>query len=194
LPRLRSRNCTMGRAAANFKPSRVSANRSSHCFLMTSYMVTNSWHGRPKVSVIFLSSTRRNTANLKRQSLTPYKSLPLAIHTDHKTLQTAPQTEEFIRPLPLIAHFRHADKFLLPARCRGEINHATGAASHWKSKKQPANGDKTTSQCHYSRINKRHLAGTTVFPFRRQSYPDLNCTTQARGWCDLRSHRMLASV
>jgi hypothetical protein len=70
-------------------------------------MVTNSWHGRRKGSLIFLSLAHRNTANFKkRQSLTPYKSLPLAIHSDHSTLQPAPQTDAFIRPLLLIAHFR----------------------------------------------------------------------------------------
>jgi len=115
--------------------------------------------------VIFLSLTRRNTANLKSQLLTSYKSLTVTIHLDHSTLQPAPQTAAFIRRLLLIAHFRHKDKFFLLTRCSEGINHVTDATSHWKSKKQPANGDKTSRQCHYSRINKRHLAGTTVFPF-----------------------------
>ena len=48
------------------------------------------------------------------------------------------------------AQFRLRHKFLLLTRCREEFNHVTGATSHWKSKQQPANGDKTARLCHYS--------------------------------------------
>ena len=104
-------------------------------------------------------------SQFKKEVINPLQ-IPTSRHSrHHKKLQTAPQTAAFFRPLLLIAYFRHSNKFFLLTRCSEGINHVTGATSHWKSKKQPANGDKTSRQCHYSRINKRHLAGTTVFPF-----------------------------
>ena len=184
-PRWPSRNCYNGVRTREFQA--LPCNRQLKYPLLSNDVIHDyALLARPSKGFSdFPQSYRPKYSQFKKTLINPLQ-IPTTRHplgsfnaTTHTTNSSVHSPADFDCTLPIEGQILVANKMQWRNQPR------KGATSHWKSEKQRAKGDKTARQCHYSHINKRHLAGTTVFPFRRQSYPDFSCTAQVRDWCDL---------